>query len=76
MYPLKNYSIPSKMASMNSESYRKMSSKLRKTISYAQFSKLRGLAKDTVGREDSCLTCELQTYLDIYQSLDSKINEM
>ena len=76
MYLLRNYTVPSKMASMNSESYRKMSSKLKKTISYARFSKLRELAKNTVGREDPCLTFELNTYLDIYQSLDSKIKEM
>ena len=76
MYLLRNYTVPSKMASMNSESYRKMASKLKKTISYARFSKLRELAKNTVGREDPCLTFELNAYLDIYQSLDSKIKEM
>ena len=76
MYLLRNYTVPSKMASMNSESYRRMSSKLKKTISYARFSKLRELAKNTVGREDPCLTFELNAYLDIYQSLDSKIKEM
>ena len=76
MYILKNYTVPSKIASMNSESYRKMSSKLRKTISYARFSKLRELAKNTVGQEDECLTFELHTYLELYQSLDSKIKEV
>lgn len=76
MYILRNYTVPSKIASMNSESYRKMSSKLRKTISYARFSKLRELAKNTVGQEDECLTFELHTYLELYQSLDSKIKEV
>ena len=76
LYLLRNYTVPSRMASMNSESYRKMASKLRRTISYAQFTKLRELAKHTVGREDACLTFELHTYLDIYWSLDSKIKEM
>lgn len=65
LYLLNNYTVPSKMASMNSESYRKMSSKLRRTISYAQFTKLKELAKNTVGCQDSCLTFELHTYLDI-----------
>lgn len=45
LYLLINYTVPSRMASMNSESYKKMASKLRRTMSYARFTKLRDLRK-------------------------------
>jgi len=76
MYLLKNYMRPSKIANMNSESYKKMVSKLRRTISYAKFCKLKELAKNTIGSEDDFLVYELQIYLDIYSHLDSKIKNL
>lgn len=76
MYILENYSYPSKMARMTRESYTKMSSKLRKTISYAKFIELKDLAKNTVGREDNILIKELEIYLELFKELDSKIKEI
>lgn len=72
-YILETYKTPSKMSRMTRESYDKMKSKLRRTISYAKFLKLKELAKNTVGREDEILTLELDTYLELYKELDSKI---
>ena len=73
MYILENYGVPSKISRMTRESYTKMASKLRKTISYAKFVELKELAKSTVGNEDSILTFELNTYLDLFKELNSKI---
>ena len=76
LYLLENYGVPSKIARLTKESYSKMASKLRKTISYAKFVELKELAKNTVGSEDSILTFELNLYLDLFKELDSKINEV
>lgn len=76
LYLLENYTVPSKIARLTKESYSKMASKLRKTISYAKFIELKELAKNTVGSEDSILTFELGLYLDLFKELDSKINEI
>lgn len=76
LYLLRNYSSPSKMANMNSESYKKMSWKLKRTISYAKFCKLKVLAKNTIGSDDDYLVYQLQMFIDIYDCLDSKIKEL
>ncbi|MBR2788230.1 MAG: IS110 family transposase [Erysipelotrichaceae bacterium] len=65
-----------KIARMNCDSYNKMSSVLRKTISYARFLELKQLAKETVGNEDGILTFELELYLELFKELDSKISEV
>lgn len=76
MYLLGNYGVPSKIARMNIDSYNKMSSALRKTISYAKFLELKKLAKETVGKEDGILTFELELYLELFKELDLKIAEI
>lgn len=73
LYLLENYKTPSKMSRMTIDSYNKMASNLRRTISYARFLKLKELAKNTVGTEDDILTLELDMYLDLFKELDSKI---
>ena len=76
LYLLENYTVPSKIARLTKESYSKMKTKLRKTISYAKFIELKELAKNTVGSEDSILTYELNLYLDLFKELDFKINDI
>ena len=76
LYLLENYGTASKMTRMNVDSYNKMSSALRKTISYAKFLELKKLAKDTVGKEDEILTFELELYLELFKELDLKIGEI
>lgn len=58
---------------MNQISYKKMSSKLRRTISYARFTKLKELAQNTVGTENSLTEFQLNNYLSLYQTLDTMI---
>jgi len=76
LYLLENYGSPSRMARMNSDSYRKMASNLKRTISYARFVELKNLAKNTVGQEDPVLTYELNLYLDLFKELDSRISNL
>ena len=76
LYLLENYGVPSKISKMTKDSYAKMASILRKTISYAKFMELKCLARDTVGSEDSILVFELNLYLDLFKELNSKINDV
>jgi len=76
IYLLENYGTPSKMSRMNRESYLKMSSKLRRTLSYAKFVTLKDLARNTVGNEDPILIFELNIYLDLFKELDSRIRDV
>jgi len=74
-YLLINYSTPSKMSRMNQNSYDKMKSKLRRTISYVKFLKLRELAKNTVGVENPLLEFQLVNYITLYTTLDRLVAE-
>ena len=73
MYLLENYSVPEKIVRMNIDSYSRMRSKLRNTISYARFIELKELAKNTIGNQDEILTFELELYLELFKELDSRI---
>ena len=75
VYLLTNYTLPSKISNMTIESYNKMKHKLKHPISYAKFLEVKKLAKETIGNEDPILTFEIETYLDLYKDLDSKINK-
>lgn len=74
IYLLDHYGTPSKIARMNLDSYSKMSSKLRRTFSYAKFMELKRLAKDTVGLEDPILSFQLQLALDSYHFAQSQVD--
>lgn len=76
LYLLDNYGTASRMARMNIDSYKKMSSTLRRTISYARFIELKELARNTVGNEDPILAFELNLYLELFKELDSKIGSV
>lgn len=75
-YLLNNYATPLKMSRMTQSSYDKMKHELRRPISYAKFSQLRELAKNTVGSSDPLLEFQLQVYLDLYNSLNHHIEEI
>ena len=76
LYILENYGVPSKIARMTIDSFNKMKSNLRHTISYARFIKLKELAKNTVGNEDPILSFELDLHLELFKELDSKIKDI
>ena len=76
LYLLENYGTASKMTKMTMASYEKMSSVLRRTISYAKFCKIKELAKTTVGNEDEILSFELNITLELFKELDKKVEEL
>lgn len=76
MYILEYYSSPEKISRMNIDSYNKMKSKLRNTISYDKFLKIKEAAKSTVGTTDEIYIYELQILLDIYKNLNSNIEDL
>ena len=53
-----------------------MSSELRRTITYARFTKLKELAKETVGNEDEILEFELRLSLELFKELDKRITSV
>lgn len=76
LYLLKNYGSALKISRMNRASYEKMSSQLRHTISYARFTKLKELAKQTVGIQDPLLEFQLDVFLNLYQSINQHIEDI
>ena len=76
IYILENYTSPNRISRMNKESYDKMKRKLRHPISYARFTELRDLAKNTVGTTDDIYLFELDALLEIYKTLDKKIKDI
>lgn len=60
---------------MTRKSYKKMSSQLRRTISYAKFCQLKDLAANTVGTEDALSLFQIQSILELYNHLDKIIQD-
>ena len=76
IYIMANYSSPEKIANMNSKSYENLRRISRGKFSTVDFAKLKTLAKNTVGRSDDFLLCEMNTVIEIFSQLDSKIDEI
>lgn len=74
LYILANYPSPEAIANMNSRSFDILRRKSRGKFSMDKFIKLKSLAKSTVGVFDECYRIELETLLDLYSQIDSKIN--
>lgn len=73
LYILDKYTTPSKISKMNSESYKLMVFKLRRTINYRKFLDIKNLAKNTVGTVDLSTELILRTYINLYLSLTQEI---
>lgn len=76
MYLLKNYTTPSKMARMNIDSFKKMTSILRHTLSYARFTQLKELAQSTIGSDDSILSSQLESILELHDFIQIQLDEI
>ena len=76
LYILANYPSPDAIANMNSRSFDILRRKSRGKFSMDKFIKLKTLAKNTVGVFDECYRIELETLLDLYSQIDSKISEL
>lgn len=53
---------------MTQASYDKMKHELRRPTSYARFTDLRDIAKNTFGTSDQLIEFQLSTYLDLYNT--------
>lgn len=76
LYLLENYGSAEKMARMNSASYDKLRSLSRGKFSPQQFLKLKELASNTVGVNNSIFDVELNSLLALYQSLVKEIDTL
>ena len=74
LYILNKYKTPERIANMKDfDSLRKCS---RGKFSYAQFLKLKELAKNTVGVSNDILSIELETTLSLKKNIDKEINNL
>ena len=74
LYLLNKYKSAEKMAKMRDfETPNKLS---RGSFTYAKFAKLKELAKNTVGESTKTFEIELDTILNLYNEIDSKINSL
>ena len=76
LYLLENYSSAEKMARMNSASYEKLRSLSRGKFSPQQFLRLKELASNTVGINNSIFDVELNCLLTLYKSLVKEIGAL
>jgi len=76
LYIISNYPSAEAIANMNSRSFDILRRKSHGKFSMDKFIKLKSLAKNTVGVHDKCYSIELETLLDLYSQLDSKIDEV
>ena len=74
LYLLENYGSAEKMARMNSASYEKLRSVSRGKFSPQQFLRLKELASNTVGVNNSIFDVELNSLLSLYKSLIKEID--
>lgn len=74
LYLLENYGSAEKMARMNSASYEKLRSVSRGKFSPQQFLRLKELAANTVGVNNSIFDVELNSLLSLYKSLGKEID--
>ncbi len=74
LYILKKYITPVHIANMTVDSYNNMKTYLRNTLSYAQFQKLRDLAKNTIGFFDELHITMLKSQLEIYLVLVDQVS--
>ena len=75
LHILANYSSPEKIANMNVKSYDALRKLSRGRFSTTAFTRLKLLAKNTVGNTEDFLLQEMKIVLEIYSQLDSKIDE-
>lgn len=74
LYLLENYGSAEKMARMNSASYEKLRSLSRGKFSPQQFLRLKELAANTVGVNNSIFDVELNSLFSLYKSLVKEID--
>lgn len=73
LFILETYQTPEKISKMNSKSHEKLLGMSKGRFTYARFTKLKLLAKETIGSSSSVLNTQLQSSLRIYSVLEQEI---
>ena len=76
LYILSNYASPEKISNMNSKSYEPLRRLSRGKFSMVDFVELKTLARNTVGSTSDYLLQEMEITIDIYNQLQSKVEEI
>lgn len=73
IYLMETYKTPERISRMNSSSYDKLRKVSQGKFSLSQFHQLKNLAKNTIGYSNEYTSIELDTYIELIKTLDSKI---
>ena len=76
LYILAHYASPEKISNMNSKSYESLRRLSRGRFSMVDFLELKSLARNTVGATNDYLLQEMEITIDIYNQLQSKVEEI
>lgn len=76
LYILAHYASPEKISNMNSKSYESLRRLSRGRFSVVDFVELKSLARNTVGATNDYLLQEMEITIDIYNQLQSKVEEI
>ena len=76
LYILSHYASPEKISNMNSKSYEPLRRLSRGRFSMVDFVELKTLARNTVGSTSDYLLQEMEITIDIYNQLQSKVEEI
>ena len=76
LYILAHYASPEKISNMNSKSYESLRRLSRGRFSMVDFVELKSLARNTVGATNDYLLQEMEITIDIYNQLQSKVEEI
>lgn len=76
LYILSHYASPEKISNMNSKSYETLRRLSRGKFSMVDFVELKTLARNTVGSTCDYLLQEMEITIDIYNQLQSKVDEV
>ena len=76
LYILSHYASPEKISNMNSKSYESLRRLSRGKFSMVDFVELKTLARNTIGSTNDYLLQEMEITIDIYNQLQSKVEEV
>lgn len=76
LYILSHYTSPEKISNMNSKSYESLRRLSRGKFSMVDFVELKTLVRNTVGSTRDYLLQEMEIIIDIYNQLQSKVEEV
>ena len=76
LYILSHYASPEKISNMNSKSYESLRRLSRGKFSMVDFVELKTLARNTIGSTSDYLLQEMEITIEIYNQLQSKVEEV